>query len=249
MAGHSKWANIKHRKGAADAKRGKIFTKLIKEIIVAARLGGGDIDGNPRLRSAVAAAKTVNMPKDNIERGIKKGSGELEGVSYEEITYEGYGPGGVAVMVECMTDNRVRTVADVRHAFNKSGGNMGETNCVSWMFDRKGLIVVDQAAISEEELMDAAIEAGAEDVTIEDETYQIHTDPDDFNTVSEALQEKGIVFLEASITMISKNTVEVSDQKTAAQLMRLLETLEDNDDVQKVHANFDIPDSIMEAIS
>lgn len=249
MSGHSKWANIKHRKGAADAKRGKIFTKLIKEIIVAARLGGGDINGNPRLRAAVIAGKAVNMPKDNIERAIKKGTGDLEGVSYEEITYEGYGPGGVAVMVECMTDNRVRTVADVRFFFNKSGGNLGETNCVSWMFDRKGLMVVDQTTISEEALMDAAIEAGAEDVSLEDDTFQIHTDPEQFNTVSEALQEKGIVFIEASITMIPKNTVEVGDEKTATQLMKLLDNLEDNDDVQKVHANFDIPDAIMEAIS
>ena len=249
MAGHSKWANIKHRKGAADAKRGKVFTKLIKEIIVAARLGGGDPGGNPRLRAAVAAAKAVNMPKDNIERAIKKGTGELEGVSYEEITYEGYGPGGVAVLVECMTDNRVRTVADVRHAFSKSGGNLGEANCVSWMFDRKGLMIVDQDAISEDDLMEAAIEAGAEDVTVEDGTFEIHTEPEEFNAVSEALVEKGIVFLEASISMVPKNTVELNDEKTATQLMKLLDTLEDNDDVQKVHANFDIPDEIMEALS
>ena len=249
MAGHSKWANIRHRKGAADAKRGKIFTKLIKEIIVAARLGGGDIDGNPRLRTAVAAAKAENMPKENIERAIKKGTGELEGVSYEEITYEGYGPGGVAVLVECMTDNRVRTVADVRYFFSKSGGNLGEANCVSWMFDRKGLIQVDPAVISEDELMEAAIEAGAEDVVTEDNTFQVLTDPEDFAAVSETLQEKGIVFLDASITMIPQNMVEVSDEKMAGQLMKLLENLDDNDDVQKVHANYDISDSVMEAIS
>ncbi|MDF1613720.1 YebC/PmpR family DNA-binding transcriptional regulator [Desulfurivibrio dismutans] len=249
MAGHSKWANIKHRKGAADAKRGKVFTRLIKEIIVAARLGGGDIDGNPRLRTAVAAAKAENMPKENIERAIKKGSGELEGVSYEEITYEGYGPGGVAVMVECMTDNRVRTVADVRFMFSKAGGNLGESNCVSWMFDRKGQILVDREVISEDELMEAAIEAGAEDVVTEEGTYQVLTDPDDFAAVSEALQSKGIAFVEAAIAMVPKNTVEVGDEQTARQLMKLLDNLEDNDDVQHVHANFDIPDAVMEALS
>ncbi|ADH85906.1 YebC/PmpR family DNA-binding transcriptional regulator [Desulfurivibrio alkaliphilus] len=249
MAGHSKWANIKHRKGAMDAKRGKIFTRLIKEIMVAARLGGGDIDGNPRLRTAVAAAKAENMPKDNIERAIKKGTGELEGVAYEEITYEGYGPGGVAVMVECMTDNRVRTVADVRFMFSKAGGNLGESNCVSWMFDRKGQILVEREATSEDELMEAALEAGAEDVVVEESTFQVLTEPDDFAAVSEALQAKGIAFLEASIAMIPKNTVEVGDEQTARQLMKLLDSLEDNDDVQHVHANFDIPDAVMEAIS
>lgn len=249
MAGHSKWANIKRRKGAVDAKRGKIFTKIIKEVMVAARLGGGDINGNPRLRSAVLAAKAENMPKENIERAIKKGTGELEGVSYEEITYEGYGPGGVAVMVECMTDNKVRTVADVRHFFSKSGGNLGESNCVSWMFDRKGSILIDTTAISEDELMEMAIEAGAEDVVTEENTFQVLTAPDDFTAVSEALSAKGIGFVEASISMIPKNVVEVADEKVAKQLMKLLENLEDNDDVQKVHANFDIPDAIMEAIS
>lgn len=249
MSGHSKWANIKRRKGAVDAKRGQIFTRLIKEIIVAARMGGGDPGGNSRLRSAIAAAKTENMPKDNIERAIKKGTGELEGVAYEEITYEGYGPGGVAVLVECMTDNRVRTVADVRHAFSKSGGNLGESNCVSWMFDRKGQIVIDQTAISEDELMDLALEAGAEDVVSEESTFQVHCAPDDFDQVSEALREKGLPLVEAAITMIPKNVVAVNDEKIARQLLRLLETLEDNDDVQQVHSNFDIPDEIMEAIS
>ncbi len=249
MAGHSKWANIKRRKGAVDAKRGKIFTRIIKEIIVAARMGGGDPGGNPRLRTAVAAAKAENMPKDNIDRAIKKGTGELEGVTYEEITYEGYGPGGVAVLVESMTDNRVRTVAEVRHAFSKSGGNMGEANCVSWMFDKKGQMVIEKGAIDEDALMDLALEAGAEDVISEDDSFQVVCAPEDFAAVSEALQEKGLSFVEAGVTMIPQNVVEVNDAKTAAQLMRLLEVLEDNDDVQQVHANFDISDEIMEAIS
>ena len=249
MSGHSKWANIKRRKGAVDAKRGKIFTRIIKEIIVAARMGGGDPGGNPRLRTAVAAAKAENMPKDNIDRAIKKGTGELEGVTYEEITYEGYGPGGVAVLVESMTDNRVRTVAEVRHAFGKSGGNMGEANCVSWMFDKKGQMVIEKGAIDEDALMDLALEAGAEDVINEEDSFQVVCAPEDFSAVSEALQEKGLSFIEAGITMIPQNVVEVNDAKTATQLMRLLEVLEDNDDVQQVHANFDIPDEIMEAIS
>ncbi|MFH7320355.1 YebC/PmpR family DNA-binding transcriptional regulator [Desulfurivibrio sp. D14AmB] len=249
MAGHSKWANIKRRKGAVDAKRGKIFTRIIKEIIVAARLGGGDPGGNPRLRTAIAAAKAENMPKDNIDRAIKKGTGELEGVTYEEITYEGYGPGGVAVLVESMTDNRVRTVAEVRHAFSKHGGNMGEANCVSWMFNKKGQMVVDKGAIDEDALMDLALEAGAEDVVSEDDSFQVLCAPEDYEQVSEALRGKGVVFVEAGVTMIPQNVVEVTDAKTAAQLMKMLEVLEDNDDVQQVHANFDISDEVMEAIS
>jgi YebC/PmpR family DNA-binding regulatory protein len=249
MAGHSKWANIKHRKGAVDAKRGKIFTKLIKEITVAARMGGGDPAANPRLRSAIAAAKAVNMPKDNVERGIKKGTGELEGVSYEEILYEGYGPGGVAVLVECMTDNRNRTVADVRSFFSKANGNLGESGCVSWMFDKKGSIMIDKETIDEEKLMDIALEAGAEDVVDEDGVFQVLTAPEDFETVREALENDGIAYSEASLSMIPQNVVEVNDEKTATQLMKLIDNLEDNDDVQHVHANFDIPDEIIEAIS
>ena len=249
MAGHSKWANIKHRKGAMDAKRGKIFTRLIKEIMVAARMGGGDPGANPRLRTAIAAAKAVNMPKDNIERGIKKGTGELEGVVYEEITYEGYGPGGVAVLVECLTDNRVRTVADVRYIFGKCNGNMGESGCVNWMFDRKGSILVEKEKADEEQLMELALDAGAEDVVEEEETFQVLTAPDDFEAVREALEGAGIEFVEANISMVPQNTVEVTEEKAAKQLLRLLEMLEDNDDVQNVHANFDIPDEIMEAVS
>jgi len=249
MSGHSKWANIKRRKGAVDAKRGKIFTKLIKEITVAARLGGGDITGNPRLRSAVAAAKEENMPKDNIDRAIKKGTGELEGVVYEEITYEGYGPGGVAVLVECMTDNRVRTVADVRHAFSKSGGNMGESGCVAWMFDKKGSMTIDKSSIEEDNLLEIALEAGAEDVEVEENEYQVLTAPEEFSGVQEKLAEKGVHFLAAGINMIPQNTIEITDEKTAQQILTLLERLEDHDDVQNVYANFDIPDEIMEKIS
>ncbi len=248
MAGHSKWANIKRRKGAVDAKRGKIFTRLTKEIIVAARIGGGDPDGNPRLRSCIAAAKSENMPKEKIERAIKKGTGEIEGENYEEIRYEGYGPGGVAVIVECMTDNRNRTVGEVRYFFSKSGGNLGESGCVGWMFDRKGSITVPRDSIDEEKLMDQALEAGAEDVLEEDDVFQIITDPDDFDAVREALEKEGVTISEASVTMIPQNVVEVSDEKTAKQLLRLLENLEENDDVQSVHANFDIPDEIMERV-
>ena len=249
MSGHSKWANIKHRKGAADAKRGKIFTKLIKEITVAARMGGGDPAANPRLRSAIATAKSVNMPKDNVERGIKKGTGELEGVDYEEILYEGYGPGGVAVLVECMTDNRNRTVAEIRSFFSKAGGNMGESGCVAWMFDKKGSILIGKENVEEEKLMDLAIEAGAEDVVDDGDVFQVLTASEDFDAVREALEGGGVEFIEAGVSMIPKNEIEVADPKTAGSLMRLLENLEDYEDVQNVHANFDISDEIMEAIS
>ncbi|MBU0479811.1 MAG: YebC/PmpR family DNA-binding transcriptional regulator [Proteobacteria bacterium] len=249
MSGHSKWANIKHRKGAADAKKGKVFGKLIKEITVAARMGGGDRDANPRLRSAIAAAKAVNMPKDNVDRAIKKGTGELDGENYDEILYEGYGPGGVAVLVECMTDNRNRTVAEVRSFFSKSGGNLGESGCVGWMFDKKGSILIEKEKIDEEKLMELALEAGAEDVVEEDDVFQVLTEPEKFEAVREALEAEKLEFIEANISMIPKNVVDVGDEKTASQLMRLLDNLEDNDDVQKVHANFDIPDAIMEAIS
>lgn len=248
MSGHSKWANIKHRKGAADAKRGKIFTRLIKEITVAAKFGGGDPSGNPRLRSAIATAKTENMPKDNIERAIKKGTGELEGVVYDEITYEGYGPGGVAVLVDCMTDNKNRTVGEVRFAFSKTGGNLGESGCVSYMFDKKGLITVDKQSIDEEKLMELALDAGAEDVLDEENEFHVYTAPEDFDSVRESLEGQGVTFLEASLSMIPQNTVEVSDESVAKRVIKLMELLEDNDDVQDVHANFDIPDEIMESL-
>lgn len=249
MAGHSKWANIKHRKGAVDAKRGKVFTKLIKEITVAARMGGGDPAANPRLRTAIAAAKSVNMPKDNVERGIKKGTGELEGVNYEEILYEGYGPGGVAVLVECMTDNRNRTVADIRMIFSKANGNLGESGCVAYMFDRKGSILFDKEKVDEEKLMDIALEAGADDVVDDGSVFQVLTDPLEFDAVREAIEAESLTFIEANLAMIPQNVIDIADEKTATQLMRLLDSLEDCDDVQNVHANFDISDEIMEAIS
>ncbi len=249
MSGHSKWSTIKRKKGAIDAKRGKVFSKLIKEITVAARQGGGDPDGNPRLRSAIATAKTENMPKDNISRAIAKGSGGVDGDVYEEILYEGYGPGGVAVLVECMTDNRNRTVADIRHFFAKSNGNLGENGCVAWMFEKKGQIVVDKATISEEDLMDKALESGAEDVVEEENEFQVLSSVDDFNDVRDGLEEQGVQYLEASVSMIPKNTIEVTEEKVAASMLKLLENLEDHDDVQKVHANFDIEESLMENLS
>ena len=249
MSGHSKWSTIKRKKGAIDAKRGKIFTKLIKEITVAAKMGGGDPDGNPRLRSAINAAKTENMPKDNIDRAIKKGTGDLDGAVYEEILYEGYGPSGVAVLVETMTDNKNRTVADIRHFFSKSNGNLGESGCVAWMFDKRGVISVDAEGVDEEELMELAIEAGAEDVVEEEGSFRILTAPEDFNDVVEALEKAEVKMAEASITMVPQNTVEVTEEKPAKNLLTLLDNLEDHDDVQKVHANFDIPDEIIEALS
>ncbi|MEA2114720.1 MAG: YebC/PmpR family DNA-binding transcriptional regulator [Thermodesulfobacteriota bacterium] len=249
MSGHSKWSTIKRKKGANDAKRGKIFTKLIKEITVAAKTGGGDPDGNPRLRTAITAAKSENMPKDNIDRAIKKGTGDLDGAIYEEILYEGYGPGGVAVLVETMTDNKNRTVADIRHYFAKSNGNLGESGCVGWMFDKRGVIVVDAGEVGEEELMDLAIEAGAEDVLEDETTFQVLTAPEDFSEVVDSLEKNGIKAVEATISMVPKNTVDVTEEKPAKSLLRLLENLEDHDDVQKVHANFDIPDEIMEKLS
>ncbi len=249
MSGHSKWSTIKRKKGANDAKRGKIFTKLIKEITIAARMGGGDPEGNPRLRSAITAAKGENMPKDNIDRAIKKGTGDLDGAVYEEILYEGYGPGGVAVLVETMTDNKNRTVADIRHYFAKSGGNLGEFGCVSWMFDKKGTLTVAKQGMNEEQLMDLALEAGAEDVIEEEETFQIVTAPEAFNEVVDNLEKSRLAFSEASLSMVPRNTIEVTEEKIARSLLRLLENLEDHDDVQKVHANFDIADDLMEQIS
>ncbi len=249
MSGHSKWSTIKRKKGAIDAKRGKIFTRLIKEITVAARAGGGDPDGNPRLRTAIAGAKADNMPKDNIERAIKKGTGELEGTVYDEMTYEGYGPSGVAVLVECLTDNRNRTVAEVRHCFSKSGGNLGESGCVAFMFDKKGLLLVDKETISEDKLMDLALDAGAEDVIEEESEFQVLTEPEEFDAVRESLQANDVTFLEASISMIPQNTIDVTDEKTAKRIMIMMDTLEENEDVQNVYANFDIPDEILESLS
>ena len=249
MSGHSKWSTIKRKKGANDAKRGKIFTRLIKEITVAARQGGGDPEGNPRLRSAIASAKAENMPKDNISRAVKKGTGEIAGEVYDEILYEGYGPGGVAVLVECLTDNRNRTVADVRHYFAKNNGNLGESGCVAWMFDKKGLILVEKEKVSEEELMDMALEAGAEDVVEEDSEFHIVTSPEEFEDVREALEGDGLRFIDASISMIPQNTVGVAEEKVARSMLRLMESLEDHVEVQNVYANFDIDDDLMEQLS
>ena len=247
MSGHNKWSSIKHRKGAQDAKRGKIFTKLIKEITVAARAGGGDIDANPRLRSAVAAAKVENMPKDNIERAIKKGSGDLEGVSYEENSYEGYGPGGAAILVESLTDNKNRAVAEIRHIFNKYGGNMGENGCVAWMFDKKGYLRVDKAAVAEEKLMEIALEAGADDVVEDDDSFEVTTEPQDFEGVKEALEGAGIPFSDAEVTMLPQ-TLNPLTGAEAERMLKLMEAMEDCDDVQKVYTNADIPDDMVNAL-
>ncbi len=246
MAGHSKWANIKHRKGAQDAKRGKIFTKLIKEITIAAKIGGGDLEANARLRLAVDKAKQANMPKDNIERAIKKGTGDLDGVTYEEGVFEGYGPAGVAVIVEFMTDNRTRTVAEVRHAFNKYGGSLGVSGSVAFMFDRKGQIIFD-AENDFDSIFEAALEAGAEDVKEEDGIIEVVTDPSEFETVRNALEAKGLKFESAEVTMIPQ-TMNPVEGKQAESLMKMIDVLEDNDDVQNVHANFDISDEEMERI-
>jgi YebC/PmpR family DNA-binding regulatory protein len=248
MSGHSKWSSIKHKKGAADAKRGKIFTKLIKEITVAARMGGGDPDGNPRLRAAIAAAKAENMPKENIERGIKKGTGELEGVNYEETNYEGYGPGGVAVLVDCLTDNKNRTVADVKHVFERNGGNLGEPGCVAWIFEKKGLIVIERDKVDEEQLFELAIDSGAEDVNDEEDQFEVIANTSDFEAVKKALEDAGIPYTLAEVTMIPKNTVELEGKK-AQQMLNLMEALEDNDDISHVYANFDIADDVLEAMS
>lgn len=246
MSGHSKWHTIKHKKGALDAKRGKIFTKLIKEITVAARTGGsGDIESNARLRKAVQDAKGQNMPNDTIDRAIKRGTGELEGVNYDEITYEGYGPNGVAVLIETMTDNRNRTVAEIRHLFSKNGGNLGEAGSVAWMFDKKGYIVVDKAAKSEEELFEIAIEAGADDMQDEGDVFEIFTAPDAFDGVHEAIKAAGIEPQAAEVSMIPQNYIKL-EGADAKQMMKLYDALDDNDDVQKVYANFDIDESEME---
>ncbi|MDF1593466.1 MAG: YebC/PmpR family DNA-binding transcriptional regulator [Desulfobacterales bacterium] len=246
MSGHSKWASIKHKKGAADARRGKVFTKLIKEITMSARMGGGDPDGNPRLRSAILAAKNENMPKDNIERAIKKGAGELEGVSYEESIYEGYGPGGAAVMVESLTDNKNRTVAEIRHIFSKNGGNLGENGCVAWMFNKKGYINVEKGGVNEEVLMETSIEAGAEDVRDDENGFEIITAPEDFETVKAALEAASIPFIEAEVTMLPQTTADLKG-KEAEQMVRLMGSLEDCDDVQKVYTNADIPEEVAES--
>lgn len=242
MSGHNKWSSIKHKKGKADAKRGAVFTKVIKEITVAARLGGGDPEGNPRLRSALAAAKTANMPSDNVKRAIQKGTGELPGVTYEEGTYEGYGPGGVAIIIEVLTDNKSRTTPEIRHLFDKHGGNLGATNSVAWMFDRKGYFLIPSSAIPEDDLIELVLEAGGDDVQTDEENFEVFTSPEAFPDVQDALEKLGVATLEAELSMIPQNTVEVSGKK-AMQVIRILELFEDHEDVQKVFANFDMDES------
>jgi YebC/PmpR family DNA-binding regulatory protein len=246
MSGHSKWHSIKHKKGALDAKRGKLFTKFIKEITVAARSGGGDAEGNARLRKAVLDAKAGNMPNDTIERAIRRGTGEEEGVNYEEITYEGYGPAGVALLIESLTDNRNRTVAEIRHIFSKNGGNLGESGSVGWMFDKKGYIVIEKEAKSEEELFELAIEAGADDLREDGDNFEILTSPEAFEGVVTALKGAGIEPPVAEVSMVPQNYIKL-EGSDARQMLKLMDALEDHDDVQKVSANFDIDDADMAA--
>ena len=247
MSGHSKWSTIKHKKGAADKKRAKIFTKLIKEITVAARMGGGDPAANPRLRHALSEANSQNMPKDTAERAVKKGTGDLEGVNYEEIIYEGYGPGGVAVLVECLTDNRNRTIAEVRSIFGKAGGNVGTDGCVAWMFDKKGLISVSKEHADEETLMDLALDAGAEDIIEETDSFDIITEPGEYDAVKDAVDAAGIKYELSEITMIPQNMTKL-DGKEAEQMINFMEALDDSDDVQKFYSNADIPDEVFDSL-
>jgi YebC/PmpR family DNA-binding regulatory protein len=248
MSGHSKWSTIKRKKGAEDAKRGKVFGKLVKEIAVAARIGGGDPDGNPRLRAAIAAAKQENMPKDNIQRAIAKGAGEGGGSNLEEVIYEGYGPEGVAIMVDSLTDNKNRTVSDLRHLFTKYGGSMGEPGCVSWMFDKKGVLVFDEAVVKEDELLEAALESGAEDLTNTESQIEVLTDPTAFIEVKEALEARGFQPILAELQLRPKTTVAITEENRAQAVLKLVESIEDHDDVNNVFANFDIPDNILEAL-
>jgi YebC/PmpR family DNA-binding regulatory protein len=246
MSGHSKWSTIKHKKGAADAKRGKVFTRIIKEMTVAARLGGGDIEGNPRLRSAVVEAKANNMPKDNIDRAIKRGTGELEGATYEEVTYEGYAPGGVAIIVEALTDNTNRTTPEIRHMFEKHGGNLGTPGSVRFQFEKKGYFAIEKSAVGEDRLMEIALEAGADDLQSDNaEVFELYTSTETFESVRQALESNAIATVEAKLDMIPATYVSVDEQK-ARTIMRLLESLDDHDDTQNVWSNFDIPAEMME---
>jgi YebC/PmpR family DNA-binding regulatory protein len=247
MSGHNKWSTIKHKKGAADAKRGKLFSKIIKEITVAARMGGGDPEGNARLRSALLSAKAANMPKDNIDRAIKKGTGELEGYNLEEITYEGYGPGGVAILVNCMTDNKNRAVADIRHLFSKYNGNLGETGCVGWMFGKKGFASVDKSAADEETLYDLALEVGAEDISDQGDAYEILMAPEEIESLRTALEAKGIKYSTLEVQMVPQTNVTLTG-KQAQQALKLMDALEELDDVQSISSNFDISDEEMAAL-
>lgn len=248
MSGHSKWATIKRKKGKLDAQRGRMFTKLIKEISIAARNGGGDSDSNPRLRTAIQTAKAANMPQDNIKKAIQKGTGELPGVTYEEATYEGYGPGGVAVILETVTDNKNRTVAEIRHLFSKYNGNLGETGCVGWMFDKRGQILISKDKIDEEKLMDLVLEAGADDLVGQEDMFEVITPFEKFEAVKSAVEGAGIEYNEANIDMLPQSTVKLEGSK-AESMMKLMMSLEEHDDVQNVYANFDIDESLMEKLS
>jgi YebC/PmpR family DNA-binding regulatory protein len=248
MSGHSKWSSIKHKKAARDAKRGKVFTKLIKEITIAARLGGGDLNSNPRLRTAVTAAKAQSMPNDNIDRAIKKGTGELGGARLEQVSYEGYGPGGVALILDVLTDNRNRTVSEIRFLMSKHGGNLGETGCVAWMFKKRGVISIERKAVDEDRLMELALEAGADDIISDSDSFQVVCPPESFSAVRDALEEAGMTNANAELTMMPENTVKVSGHQ-AEQVLKLIEDLEDHDDVQSVSANFDIDEEVMAQFS
>jgi YebC/PmpR family DNA-binding regulatory protein len=244
MSGHSKWATIKHKKAATDARRGKLFSKILKEITVAARLGGGDPKGNPRLRTAVLEARSNSVPGDNIDRAIKKGTGELEGETYEEVIYEGYAPGGVAVLVDAATDNRNRTTAEIRHLFTRHGGSLAEAGSVAWMFKRRGWLTVERSAMNEEQLMDLALELGVDDFAVEEDRYDLYTAPEDFNAVQEALEARNIPTAAKELAMIPQTTIEVPAERVN-QILRLLEALDDHEDVQKVWANIDIDESVL----
>jgi YebC/PmpR family DNA-binding regulatory protein len=248
MSGHSKWSSIKHKKAARDARRGKLFTKLIKEITIAARLGGGDINSNPRLRTAVMAARTQSMPNDNIDRAIKKGTGELGGGQLDEVTYEGYGPAGVAIIVDALTDNRNRLVAELRFLFSRHGGNLGESGCVAWMFKKKGLITVEKSAVEEDALLELALEAGADDVSSDDENFQVMTAPDKYSVVRETLEKAGITVVHGEIMMTPENTVHITGH-AAGQVLKLIDELEEHAEIQSVSANFDIDEQEMAQFS
>lgn len=248
MAGHSKWKKVKHKKEAADAKKGKVYTTLIKEITIAAKQGGGDADFNPRLRSAILAARQANMPSDNVERAIKKGTGELEGISYEEVNYEGYGPGGTAVLVEVITDNKTRTVSEIRSMFARYNGNLGSTGSVGWMFSKKGIITVEKKSVSEDKLMEVALEGGADDIKDEQDTFDVYTAPENFEKVRKALEDGKIKMTSAEVAMVPNSTIHL-EGKSAENMLELMEDLEDHDDVKKVWANFDIDEKEIEKVA
>jgi YebC/PmpR family DNA-binding regulatory protein len=248
MSGHSKWHSIKHKKGAADAKRGKLFARLIRQIEVAAREGGGDVEANPTLRTMVQKARDSSVPVDNIERAIKRGTGELEGVRYEAVSYEGYAPNGVAVFVECLTDNRNRTTAEVKNLFSRNGGSMAEPGSVAWQFERKGMVILEHDATTEDDLMLAALDAGAEDIADTGDSWVVTTDATDLHAVRVALDEAGIAVGSADLTMLASSTVPLADEGAAKSVLRVIDALEDHDDVQNVYANFDIPDAVLQAV-